>query len=294
MDDALLRQQAEIARHLVPLEGFDPGRIEHPMISLRSNGRSAEQMRPVTITRNCLKNAQGSCLISFGDTQVLCCATIEEHMAGWRKGSGLGWVTAEYAMLPASGSKRTKRETNGQKGRSQEIQRLVGRSLRSVIDMSAMGGEVTVTVDCDVIQADGGTRTASVTGGWVALHDALELWKRAGKIRSNPLFGQVAAVSVGLVDGRELLDLDYAEDSKAEVDMNVVRTAKGEYVEVQGTGERVSFSRPRLGRFLDLADAGTDRLLALQRAALEAGPARPGEKVTVSMGIDGVIVREGA
>ncbi|MDY2626165.1 MAG: ribonuclease PH [Coriobacteriales bacterium] len=268
--------------------------MEHPMISLRSNGRSAEQMRPVAITRNCLKNAQGSCLISFGDTQVLCCATIEEHMAGWRKGSGLGWVTAEYAMLPASGSKRTKRETNGQKGRSQEIQRLVGRSLRSVIDMSAMGGEVTVTVDCDVIQADGGTRTASVTGGWVALHDALELWKRAGKIRSNPLFGQVAAVSVGLVDGRELLDLDYAEDSKAEVDMNVVRTDKGEYVEVQGTGERVSFSRPRLGRFLDLADAGTDRLLALQRAALEAGPARPGEKVAVSMGIDGVIVREGA
>ena len=259
------------------------------MPTLRAYGRGANQMRPVTVTRNYLKSAPGSCLIEFGDTKVLCAASIEENVAGWRKGKNLGWVTAEYAMLPASGNKRSKRETNGQKGRSQEIQRLVGRSLRAVCDMSAMGGEVTVTVDCDVIQADGGTRTASVTGGWIALHDAFETWKRAGKIRSNPLFGQVAAASVGLVDGMELLDLDYREDSHAEVDMNVVRTSEGEYVEVQGTGERTSFSRTRLGHFLDLADAGTDSLLALQRAAIEAGPAMPGELIVASMDCTGAI-----
>lgn len=259
----------------------------------RSYGRTPGQVRPVRLTRGYLKSAPGSCLVEFGDTKVLCAATIEERVAGWRRGKGLGWVTAEYAMLPASGSRRTKRETNGQKGRSQEIQRLVGRSLRAVVDMAAMGGEVTVTVDCDVIQADGGTRTASVTGGWVALHDAFEVWRRAGKVRANPLFGQVAAISVGLVGGRELCDLDYREDSHAEVDMNVVRTSKGEYVEVQGTGEQTPFSRKRLGHLLDLADDACDRLLALQKAATEAGPAQPGHLVVASMGVDGDISVEG-
>jgi len=177
-------------------------------------------------------------------------------------------VTAEYAMLPASTSVRTRRETNGLKGRTQEIQRLIGRSLRAVVDMAALG-EITVTVDCDVLQADGGTRTASVCGAWLALHDALAAWKRAGKLKADPLFGQVAAVSVGLVAGRLLLDLDYREDSRAEIDMNLVMTGEGEYVELQGTGEQVSFDRSRLNTLLDLGDKGLRELLALQRQALE-------------------------
>ncbi len=238
------------------------------MFATRIDDRKDRAMRPVTLERAVMKNAVGSCLVKFGDTHVLCSATIEERVSSWLKGSGKGWLTAEYAMLPASTSKRTPRETKGRKGRSQEIERLIGRSLRNVCDLSHMGGEVTMTIDCDVLQADGGTRTASVTGAWVAAYDAFEMWRSAGKVKTNPLFGQVAAVSVGLVDGRLLLDLDYREDSAAEIDMNVVMNTKGEFVEVQGTGEQVSFSRDRLNDMLDIAEDGIKELLVLQRQAL--------------------------
>ena len=239
------------------------------MFGIRADNRKDRALRPVTLERNVMKNAAGSCLVKFGDTHVLCSATIEERVGAWRKGSGMGWLTAEYAMLPASTAKRTPRETKGRKGRSQEIERLIGRSLRNVCDMSAMGGEITMTIDCDVLQADGGTRTAAITGAWVAAHDAFEMWRMSGKIKANPLFGQVAAVSVGLVGGRLLLDLDYREDSQAEIDMNVVMNAKGEFVEVQGTGEQVSFSRDRLNEMLDMAEEGIGELLRLQREALQ-------------------------
>ncbi|OUO20450.1 ribonuclease PH [Collinsella sp. An307] len=229
----------------------------------RAGGRAANELRPVTLTREVLKNALGSCLVTFGDTKVLCAATIEEGVPAWRRASHQGWVTAEYAMLPASTNRRTSRERSQRKGRSMEIERLIGRSLRTVVNMRALG-EFTVTVDCDVIQADGGTRTASITGAWVALHDALMTWVDAGKIARLPLTGQVAAVSMGVVDGAELLDLDYREDSHAEVDMNLVATDTGEIIEVQGTGEQMPFTRERLGRLLDLGDAGIAKLIALQ------------------------------
>lgn len=229
----------------------------------RFGGRAANQMRPVTIKREVMKNALGSCLVEFGDTRVLCTATIEDGLPPWRRASKLGWVTAEYAMLPAATSKRTKRETNARKGRSMEIERLIGRSLRTVCNMRALG-EYTVTIDCDVLQADGGTRTASVTGAWVALHDALMTWVEAGKIPRLPLTGQVAAVSMGVVDGNELLDLDYAEDSHAEIDMNLVATDTGEIVEIQGTGEQTPFDRKRLNNLLDLGDLGIKQLIDLQ------------------------------
>lgn len=231
--------------------------------SERSFGRSVAEMRPVTLTPNVMKNADGSCLAEFGDTRVLCAATIEEGVPKWRGASRDGWVTAEYAMLPAATNRRTPREYKGRKGRSMEIERLIGRSLRTVTNLRALG-EFTVTVDCDVIQADGGTRTASVTGAWVALHDALMAWVDAGKIARLPLTGQVAAVSMGVVDGCELLDLDYREDSRAEVDMNLVATDAGEIVEIQGTGERTPFDRARLGRLLDLGDKGIAKLIAMQ------------------------------
>lgn len=229
----------------------------------RAGGRAANELRPVTLTREVLKNALGSCLVTFGDTKVLCAATIEEGVPAWRRASHQGWVTAEYAMLPASTNRRTSRERSQRKGRSMEIERLIGRSLRTVVNMRALG-EFTVTVDCDVIQADGGTRTASITGAWVALHDALMTWVDAGKIARLPLTGQVAAVSMGVVDGAELLDLDYREDSHAEMDMNLVATDTGEIIEVQGTGEQMPFTRERLGRLLDLGDAGIAKLIALQ------------------------------
>ncbi len=229
----------------------------------RAADRAADQMRPVSLERDVLKHALGSCLVEFGDTRVLCAATIEEGVPGWRKASRQGWVTAEYAMLPASTNRRTKRELGQRKGRSQEIERLVGRSLRTVVNMRSLG-EHTVTVDCDVIQADGGTRTASITGAWVALHDALMAWVEAGKIARLPLTGQVAAVSMGVVDGACLLDLDYREDSRAEVDMNLVATDSGEIVEIQGTGERTPFDRDRLNTLLDLGQAGIEQLIALQ------------------------------
>ena len=233
------------------------------MVANRANGRAANQMRPVSLEREVMKNALGSCMVEFGDTKVLCAATIEEGLPGWRKASRCGWVTAEYAMLPASPNRRTRRETGQRKGRSMEIERLIGRSLRTVVNLKALG-EYTVTVDCDVIQADGGTRTASVTGAWVALHDALMAWVDAGKLPRLPLTGQVAAVSMGLVDGNELLDLDYSEDSNAEVDMNLVATDAGDIIEIQGTGERTPFGRDRLNRLIDLGELGIAELIRLQ------------------------------
>ena len=229
----------------------------------RSFGRAADEMRPAKLTRNVMKNADGSCLVEFGDTRVLCAATVEEGVPRWRKGSRAGWVTAEYAMLPASTSRRTPREYRGRKGRSMEIERLVGRSLRTVCDLAALG-EATVTVDCDVIQADGGTRTASVTGAWVALHDALRSWEERGYIQRLPLTGQVAAISMGEVDGRLLLDLDYREDSHAQVDLNLVGTGDGGIVEIQGTGERSPFTREQLDALLDMGLPAIERLVALQ------------------------------
>ena len=237
--------------------------MDESIVAQRAGGRAEDALRPVSLTRDVMKNALGSCLVEFGDTRVLCAATIEETLPAWRRASRQGWVTAEYAMLPASTGRRTRRETNGRKGRSQEIERLIGRSLRTVVNLRALG-EATVTVDCDVIQADGGTRTASVTGAWVALHDALMAWVDAGKIPRLPLKGQVAAVSMGIVDGRPLLDLDYREDSAAEVDMNLVMTDGLEIVELQGTGERTPFSRDRLGALLDLGERGIRRLIDLQ------------------------------
>jgi ribonuclease PH len=221
----------------------------------------------VRFTRNYLKNVLGSCLVEFGDTKVLCAVSIEEGVASWLKGSGKGWLTAEYSLLPASTGKRTRREINGRTGRTQEIQRLIGRSLRAAVDLRSLG-EYTITVDCDVIQADGGTRSAAISGAWLALRDALDAWRKAGKIVGDPLYRQIAAVSVGQVAGRILLDLDYHEDSRAEVDMNLVMTAKGEVIEVQGTGEQTVFSRKRLNQMLDLAEVATAQLCAAQSATL--------------------------
>ena len=234
--------------------------------STRSYGRAADQMRPVTLTPGVMKNADGSCMAEFGDTRVLCTATIEEGVPMWRRGQRAGWVTAEYAMLPASTNRRTPREQRGRKGRSMEIERLIGRSLRTVVDLHQLG-ELTVTCDCDVIQADGGTRTASVTGAWVALYQALRAWVDKDRIHRMPLVGQVAAVSMGEVDGVLLLDLDYPEDSHAQVDMNLVGTADGRIVEVQGTGEKATFDRAQLDALLDLGQAGIAQLVRLQQEA---------------------------
>ena len=236
----------------------------------RSFGRAADEMRPVKLTRQVLKTALGSCMVEFGDTRVLCAATVEEDVPRWRRGARAGWVTAEYAMLPASTAQRSPREYRGRKGRSMEIERLIGRSLRTVVDLRALG-ERTVTVDCDVIQADGGTRTASVTGAWVALHDALRELVRAGKLPRIPLTGQVAAISMGVVGGQALLDLDYSEDSHAEVDMNLVGTADGRIIELQGTGEQTPFDRAQLDGLLDLGQAGITQLVALQRQVTNFG-----------------------
>ncbi|HET6352392.1 MAG TPA: ribonuclease PH [Coriobacteriia bacterium] len=236
----------------------------------RPENRATDALRPVRFTRNYLKHAMGSCIFELGDTRVLCAASVDEGVSSWRRGSGQGWVTAEYSMLPASTHTRSRRETSGPKGRTHEIQRLIGRSLRSVVDMGALG-EVTVNLDCDVIQADGGTRTAAITGAWIALYDALEAWKAAGKIASSPLMGHIAATSVGLVDGELRLDLEYAEDSVAEVDMNVVMDDRGRFIEVQGTGEQTPFDRERLDAMLDLASAGIDQLLEIQNRIVAEG-----------------------
>ncbi|HEY3317344.1 MAG TPA: ribonuclease PH [Coriobacteriia bacterium] len=239
----------------------------------RTEGRAPDALRPVRFTRAYLRNAQGSCLFELGDTIVLCAATISEQVAQWRRGSGQGWVTAEYSMLPASTHTRTRREVaqGRPSGRTHEIQRLIGRSLRSVTDLGGLGGEYTVNVDCDVIQADGGTRTASITGAFLAVHDALVTWRDAGKIRDLPLSENVAAISVGLVDGVPMLDLDYTEDSVAEVDMNVVMDGRGRFIEVQGTAERAPFDRQRLDTLLELAGAGISELVEIQRKAVMDG-----------------------
>jgi len=239
----------------------------------RSGGRANDELRPIRLTRGYLKHAHGSCLFELGDTKVLCAANISEQVAGWRRGSGLGWVTAEYSLLPASTHTRTRREVSlgAPGGRTHEIQRLIGRSLRTVVDMGGMGGEYTLNVDCDVIQADGGTRTAAITGSLFAVHDAFTRWRDAGRIESLPLIDFVAATSVGMVDGEVLLDLDYAEDSVAEVDMNVVVDGRGRLIEVQGTGERTPFDRERLDQLLDLALGGAGRLIELQQRVITEG-----------------------
>ncbi len=239
----------------------------------RNDGRTPDQLRPVTIERSWSKHAEGSVLVSFGDTRVLCTASLTEGVPRWRKGSGQGWVTAEYAMLPRATNTRGDRESVRGRigGRTHEISRLIGRSLRAVVDHRALG-ENTVVLDCDVLQADGGTRTAAVTGAYVALADAVG-WARDHKLvkaAAQPLTGAVSAVSVGIVDGVPLLDLCYEEDVRAETDMNVVCTGDGRFVEVQGTAEGQPFDRAELDRLLDLAVAGTARLDAAQRAALAA------------------------
>jgi ribonuclease PH len=236
------------------------------MIATRDQGRADDALRAIQIERNYLKNCYGSCLISFGETRVLCAVTIDESLPPWRKMSGGGWLTAEYSMLPASTGQRTRRERNGAQGRTMEIQRLIGRSLRSALDFDILG-EYNIMVDCDVLQADGGTRTAAITGAWVALADALDAWRNAGKLKANPLIAQVAAISVGLVDGRLLLDLDYREDSHAEIDMNLVMNSAHEFIEVQGTGEKIGFDRARLDALLDLGTSGLEQLFAIQTKA---------------------------
>ncbi|HEY7365395.1 MAG TPA: ribonuclease PH [Methylomirabilota bacterium] len=233
----------------------------------RIDGRAPDQLRSIRLTRDFLVHPEGSALVEFGTTKVICTASVEDKVPPFLKGQGLGWVTAEYAMLPRSTNTRTPRENRGPSGRSQEIQRLVGRALRAVIDRGKMG-ERTIWVDCDVIQADGGTRTAAITGSFVAVVDALG--RIPGVDPASAVRDCVAAVSVGVVEGQAVLDLNYAEDSMADVDMNVVMTGAGEFVEVQGTAERLTFSQTRLDDMLKLAASGIGHLVRLQRRALEA------------------------
>ena len=237
----------------------------------RPSGRAADELRPVNITRHYTKHAEGSVLVEFGDTKVICTASVADSVPGFLKGSGRGWVTAEYGMLPRSTGSRMKREAAAGKqgGRTVEIQRLIGRALRAVVDLEAMG-EISVVVDCDVIQADGGTRTASITGACVALADAFNALVAKGKLAQNPLTAMVAAVSVGVYQGEVVCDLDYPEDSAAETDMNVVMTSEGGFVEVQGTAEGAPFSPEELNAMLVCAKQGIEQLLVLQQQALEA------------------------
>ena len=240
-------------------------------MSSRPDGRRPDQLREVTITRNWLDHAEGSVLVEFGSTRVLCAASVLEDVPRWRRGSGLGWITAEYAMLPRSTNTRSDRESVKGRvgGRTHEISRLVGRSLRACIDLKALG-ENSIMLDCDVLQADGGTRTAAITGGYVALADAVRWLEGRKRTKGNALTASVAAVSVGIIDGEPRLDLCYTEDVAAETDMNVVCTGSGEFVEVQGTAEREPFDRKLLDQLLDLAVAGCADLTRLQRDALAA------------------------
>src|SRR5262245_61809826 len=233
----------------------------------RPDGRKATELRPFRIVPGYMPAAEGSVLVEAGETRVVCTATVSDSVPPFLRGQGKGWVTAEYAMLPRSSPERIERERRGPGGRTHEIQRLIGRSLRAVVDMTALG-ETSVLIDCDVLQADGGTRTASITGGYVALVLALERLRAAGTLRNLPLTGTVAAVSVGIVEGKVVLDLDYSEDSRAEVDMNVVMTGAGRYVEVQGTAEGSPFTAGQLTRLLAAAGDGVRALTALQRDAL--------------------------
>jgi ribonuclease PH len=236
---------------------------------MRSDGRKNNQLRPINFERNWLSQAEGSVLISFGNTRVLCVASFTPGVPRWLVGSGKGWVTSEYSMLPRATHTRSDRESVKGKlgGRTQEISRLVGRSLRSIVDMNALG-ENTIVLDCDVLQADGGTRTAAITGAYVALVDALNWAKEKGHIKTMPLIGSVAAVSVGIIKGEPMLDLCYEEDVSAETDMNIVCTGNGDFVEVQGTAEGKPFDRALLNQLLDLGAAGCQELAKLQQAAL--------------------------
>ena len=236
---------------------------------MRPSGRIPEQMRDVVITRGYTKHAEGSVLIVFGDTKVLCTASIEERVPGFLKGRGQGWVSAEYGMLPRSTHTRTDREAarGKQSGRTHEIQRLIGRSLRAITDLKTLG-ERTIQLDCDVLQADGGTRTAAITGSFVALHDAVGTLLKGGLIAASPIRDHIAAVSVGVVAGVPVLDLDYPEDSSCDTDMNVVMTGGGGFVEVQGTAEGAPFSRAEMDRLMALAELGIGQLVARQRTAL--------------------------
>lgn len=237
----------------------------------RPSGRRADELRPVVIQRHFTMHAEGSVLISCGDTKVLCTASVEERVPPWLRGKGTGWVTAEYGMLPrATGSRNMREATRGkQGGRTLEIQRLIGRSLRAVIDTKALG-ERTVTLDCDVLQADGGTRTASITGAYVALVDAMDALFDAGKVKRNPVHGRVAAVSVGMLGSDAILDLDFVEDSSADTDLNVVMNDGGGFIEVQGTAEGHAFRRAEFDAMLDLAAQGIDELIKAQETALNA------------------------
>lgn len=235
----------------------------------RIDGRSRDQIRPVKITRNYLKHAEGSVLIEMGDTKVICTASVDEKVPPFIKGTGKGWITSEYGMLPRSTEVRKPRESVRGKidGRTMEIQRLIGRTLRSIVDLESLG-EMTVYIDCDVIQADGGTRTASITGSYVALVDALNKLVEQEKLKSIPLNGFIAAVSVGIKEGQAILDLNYAEDSTCQVDMNLVMTDKGEFIEIQGTGEERPFSRTQLQEMMELGEKGIKELIEIQRQSL--------------------------
>ncbi|WP_310463452.1 ribonuclease PH [Sphaerotilus sp.] len=241
------------------------------MTTTRPNDRAPDALRPVQLTRGYTKHAEGSVLIAFGDTKVLCTASVEARVPPHKKGSGEGWVTAEYGMLPRATHTRSAREAakGKQTGRTQEIQRLIGRSLRSVFDLKKLG-ERTITIDCDVLQADGGTRTAAITGAFVAAQDAVATLLAQGLITETPIRDHVAAISVGLLDGAALLDLEYVEDSACDTDMNVVMTGSGGFVEVQGTAEGTPFSRAEMDTLIGLADKGIRELVALQRQALAA------------------------
>ncbi len=236
---------------------------------MRHNNRAFGELRPITFERHYTKHAEGSVLVSFGDTKVLCTATIEQGVPRWLKGQGQGWLTAEYGMLPRATGTRTQREAvkGKQSGRTQEIQRLIGRSLRAMLDLKKLG-EYTIYVDCDVLQADGGTRTASITGAAVAVIDALESLQRQKKLKTDPFLGLVAAVSVGVKAGQVLLDLDYIEDSSSDTDLNVVMTEQGGFIEIQGTGEGQAFSRDETNQMLDLAQQGITALIDAQKQAL--------------------------
>ena len=235
---------------------------------MRPSARTADELRPISITRNYIKHADGSVLIECGDTRVICTASVDSSVPPFLRGKGSGWVTAEYGMLPRSTGSRMRREASAGKqgGRTLEIQRLIGRALRAAIDTQKLG-ERTITVDCDVIQADGGTRTASISGAWVALADAVQGLLDAGELKQNPIECQVAAISVGIYRGEAVLDLDYAEDSVAETDMNIVMNNQGGFIEVQGTAEAAAFSERELGDMLALARAGIERIFELQTVA---------------------------